>query len=699
MKYFLYFFFIACSNTCIQAQQLTYFPVTTYTNIITAIDDYLWIGNDNGLVQLDLEGNVIQHHSVANGLEYGYSGIDYITKDNKGDLYARAYTMDENENIVYQKKGNQWQIAKKYSQPHIHLLPFNDGHFGYYDSNKHCIFIQQKKGWVKKKAIIEWFVDRVEKEHIDPLILKAAAYIVEKEELWISSTEGIVKIDKQRKVRHYSFVENVEWLKDEKHDVNEIALDEKGGLHIAVRSFGFLDNNGADYKYYPTQDTFLRDTSLSKISIEVLLTNKEGKLQKISKYGDSIYHQTASSRWSYSISNLHNSSKRWRQQDEIKDATIDSNAIVWLVTHNGNLYQIASDSIQYRLFIDSLAHRRQVQFSYGEQFYTKENRTILIPRRGYLRDNILLLDTAAIEKSPFLLDDFTKKERSFFLAAFSSIVEQKEPLLQTLNTIVSQYHLDSLFDSKSFNTYAHYESGEDGFLIYTDNQTSTVLFPNGQVDTIEYDLYINHIEWSLYSRMEHIQDDNSFVLYNGDKLYHVFLVDTILLPILIDSSTSFPIQNPVRGIYADRNHNIWIQRTKAIHLQKDGVWRTFDLKTLGVKEKDLAFRSVFREDKAGNLLLLTRKGLLSWNGEEWSFELKWKGKMRRLHPEKFWLDEQGNIWLAMLRGGLYKINREYPNKAHVIDKGIKIEDLAIEKDTGVVWLLLGFSEGLCLYRP
>jgi ligand-binding sensor domain-containing protein len=163
-------------------------------------------------------------------------------------------------------------------------------------------------------------------------------------------------------------------------------------------------------------------------------------------------------------------------------------------------------------------------------------------------------------------------------------------------------------------------------------------------------------------------------------------------------STSFPIEEEIRGIYEDQQHQIWVQTKVAVYRYTNNHWTRFDHKVLGLKKEPLLFDAIFREDEQGNLLLLTKQGLIKWDGQQWSTELLWKGAIKKAKPTKFWLDGD-TIWIAGLHQGVYTINRKNPKQVTIISSTLSIEDWSKEEKTAVVWLLLSYGEGVCKYVP
>jgi len=247
-----------CSSFLCSAQQLEYFSNHDRINELFFDEDKMWVATEGGLLELDLEGNLIKKHTVLDGMTD--AEVEHVLRGEENRLFVG---LGNDDVLVYQDgRWVDYDFKKNDYCSFIH----NNGLFGYINHSKEKVSLYHNQTWKKYKINGEGYS------------LGAATVVDDDNNLWIRYKNGVIKHNGSS-IKPYLFMED-------EYDSPDMLLKDKNGILWA------MDISSDWYTYDKKTDAWsiCKQDSCSAISrSRFAFSDSKQNLWMASRYGKVLY--------------------------------------------------------------------------------------------------------------------------------------------------------------------------------------------------------------------------------------------------------------------------------------------------------------------------------------------------------------------------------------------------------------------------
>jgi ligand-binding sensor domain-containing protein len=607
-------------------QQLEYFSNPDGINDFLFEEDKMWVATEGGLLELDLEGNLIKKHTVLDGINAPH--VEYLVQDEEGDLYMK--TSSRRQSIQTYREGrwvnyNGFEINEPISLIHSNEV------FGYLDNNNSNIYLKLDKKWQSYSTDLKGYE------------LDEEVVMDDEENLWVACKGGVIRHDGQN-VKKYTFLDE--------YETPATLLKDKNGILWA------LDSWEDWYVFDVKKDSWSACTSkeCQQVSTRIFsFSDTENNLWFANEDQDSICKYDGKS-WTWisiPVRDIPKSIDDEEGKDWVYVGGQDKQGNLWFGSRSGNLYKF--DGRNWTSFdLSEKAPMIGGRSSANALTCIIEDKDKNIWMTG--SDFVNYYDVEKDKSTFFRRDDFVGDFQFAYVCANSIIEGQNGDMYINPQEGVFQYSKVQksweyiLEEQDMASMYAHPEGNKisflsnDGQFITMDTKEGSTTYTSIVEPTNRNYIIYRAIKWDK---------EGGLWFSTNEKLYYYSQKDTL---IVFDSENS-PVDLSPRTIYEDTKGNIWVNIKNGIAYWNGEQWTTFTNETTlleGINSRGRNKIGAITEDKNGNVLVRSSSFIFSWDGNQWKSWRQWNSCLDDSYSSSLFVDSKDNLWIFNAQKSIYK---------------------------------------------
>lgn len=608
------------------AQQLEYFSNHDGINDFLFEEEKMWIATQGGLLELDLDGNLIKKHTVLDGINA--ARVEHIVQDAKGTRYIE--TSDREKSIQIYKAGRWENYSGFVENEFIHLIHSN-GLFGYLHQSKDNIYLQFNGEWKKYMTDLKGY-------ELDEIMI-----VDNEKNLWVACKGGVIRHD-GKAFKKYTFLDE--------YQTPAALLKDKNGILWA------LDSWKNWYLFDIEKDSW--SACLSKECQQISksafsFSDTEGNLWFTNEEQDSLYKYDGK-HWTWIAVPVRAVPKSIDEEDGrdwLFCGEEDKQGNLWFGSRFGNLYKYNG--------------KKWMSFDISSPDYLIKDRN-LQRTSSIIEDkdkNVWITGSDFVNYYNVAQDESTFFERHDFEGNFEFAYVSAESIVEGENGNMYINPQQGVFRYDRGQENWEYMLGrEDIASMYYDKEENKIFFlnDNGQLITIDKKegttTFTTIVEktnerYLLYRAIEW-DDKGGLWISAQEKLYYYnYKKDTRSI---FDTENS-PIDIAPEVIYEDLKGNIWTNIKGGVAYWNGKKWVTFtDKNTLleNIAARKQRKLLPITEDKNGNIIVRSNGFVFSWDGTQWRSWRQWNTCLDGSYTGSLFVDSQNNLWIFNNKKSIYK---------------------------------------------